>query len=224
MRERRIKGIPKPRRKPVPKYVKKFLLSGEQTRLSKNIRAFARQFPGRSLETVNAMINALIKFHRKRMGLPEMKGVYAKRTAEQILTDKYIAVVKGAEAGHASFAAIEGCVDYNVALCAMLRAKRIPAKFVREGIHSMTHFYVEGKWYEADPTSGLARIIAERLAIRGKIIAASKLNFLIKPIGPGRMHSIQMGKKLGTFAEGLDAWSIGIRSLENFDKYKKPNT
>ena len=206
----------------VPRSVARFLNPGKQTQITKTVRKYASSFPGTGLGAVRKIIGDLTSFERRHFWRRDLAGVYAKRSAEQIISDRFVAVPKGNRESLGQYAAVAGCVDYNVALCAVLRAKGIPAKFTREKLHSTTLFFLNGKWYEADPANSLTRQLAEALIRRGRKIDLSKIPGLITEIPGSRQRLMNYEKQFGQFAEGLDAWDIGIRSLRNFAKYNPP--
>lgn len=221
MARKRISARPVKRRRLPPKLLlpaklRKFLKPGKQTALTKTVRAYANRFPGASLGTVRVILADLVKFKRKKFDLTELTDIYAKRNAETIIKDRFVAVSRSRQG---IFTAVEGCVDYNVALCAVLRAKGIPAKFTRHGIHSTTMFFLNGKWFEADPLIELTRRIARNLRTVAGHSDPKKIPPLIRIVPDGTFRQIEQVKKAGLFAEGLDAWDVGITSLSDFTKY-----
>ncbi len=203
----------------LPARLRKFLKPGKQTAVTKTVRGYARRFPGASMEAVRAVLADLVRFKRKKFDLQGLSGIYAKRNAATIIRDRFVVVSKSRQG---NFTAVEGCVDYNVALCVVLRAKKIPAKFTREGIHSTTLFFLDGKWFEADPLTELTRRVARSRGAAALHIDPKKIPPLITPVSEARFREIEEKKQSDAFAEGLDAWDIGITSLSKFGKYNPP--
>lgn len=197
---------------------KGFLRAGQQSFFTKAIVDYARKFPGNNLESIGAMVSDIASFKRRHYTAQNIGKAYAKSSAHEIIESRSVAITKGKNLG--ALAAVEGCLDYNVALCTALRAKGIPAKFVRIGLHSLTHFFFNGKWFEADPTSGIARTLAERMNRRGQRVDVTKLPPLVKPIDFRRQEEINSARQRGAYAEGLDAWAIGIKSIGDFHKFE----
>ncbi len=197
----------------------KFLKAGKQTKVTRVVRQFANRFPGNDLKAVQALVNAISKFPRKKFTINDLSDIYLKRTAEQIIKDNFVAVVHGENLG--TYAAIAGCVDYNLVVCAALRAKGIPAKFVRAGLHSTTHFFIGNKWYEMDPTNVIVRSFAKRMKRLGKIVPEGNLPELIEPLSESQLRTYSKHRGMGLAAEGFDAWAIGMRSLKDFKKFDK---
>ena len=194
---------------------------GLQTRVTSAVKAYAAGFKGEGLDFVRNVLDGMARFRRKPFSASELSKIYARRSADQIIRDRFVAFPKVNEFEPGMHAAVGGCIDYNIVLCAVLRARGIPAKFTREGVHSRTHFFAGGKWYEADPTIALTRHIAELRMRRGKPVNGADLPHYISEISPERRAELDRKKAVGTFAEGLDAWDIGILSLKDFSKYMK---
>ena len=197
----------------------KFLKAGKQTKITRTVRQFANRFPGNDLRAVHALVEEIAKFPRKKFTVQELPAVYLKRTAEQIIKDKFVAVVHGENPG--TYAAVAGCIDYNLVACAAFRAKGIPAKFVRAGLHSTTHFFMGNRWYEMDPTNVIARSFAKRMKRLGKIVPEGNLPELIEPLSESQLRTYSKHRGMGLAAEGFDAWAIGMRSLKDFKKFDK---
>ena len=214
---RKRRPPPKPK---VPSKLRRFLKPGKQTTVTKAVKEYADRFPGADMNAVNAILADLVKFKRKKFDLQGLRGIYAKRDAATIIRDRFVAVSKSRQG---VFTAVEGCVDYNVALCAVLRAKGIPAKFTRHGIHSTTMFFLDGKWFDADPLTELTRRVARSLAGRPGAPDPKKIRAIIEPVSRGTLSQMERDKQLRLFAEGLDAWAIGLTSLSKFGKFNPPN-
>ncbi len=216
-----LKGPTPKRKKPLPREAARYLRQGLQTRVTPSVKGYASQFHGSGLKMVRHVLEDLGRFRRKHLPMEELRKVYAKRSADDILRDRWIAFPKGERIEPSRYAAIAGCIDYNVVLCAVLRAKGIPAKFTRESLHSATLFFLNGRWYKADPTVYLTRYAAELHIRRGNNVDLSKIPGPVEEVPEHRLWLMEQAKQLGHFAEGLDAWDIGIFSLRSFDKYQK---
>jgi hypothetical protein len=208
-----------PAKNALPPRVSKFLRAGQQTKITGAVRGYASLFPGNSLETVEKIVKDISRFKRKHLPIEELKKVYAKRTAAQILKDRWIAVIGGQNRMAGQYSAVAGCLDYNTVLCSALRAKGIPAKFVRDKLHSTTFFYLNGNWFEADPSVELTRRLAKAFLRKEPRLNLSSIPGSVIPVSGSRLRYISEGKQLGYAAEGTDAWAIGIKSLKDFGKY-----
>jgi len=206
------------RKRGFPPQIKKFLGAGKQTEAGVAVMAYSLGFSGKSIETVRAIISDLASFKRMHLKPGRLTELYAKRTAGEIIGSRSVATA-GSTQG--SYSAVLGCIDYNLALCAVLRAKGIPAKFTREGIHSTTHFYINGRWFEADPVNRLSKRLTSKMRRRESQRYVTRLGPVIRSIGPERQVEIRRGKQRGTYAEGLDAWDLGIHSIKDFRKYER---
>lgn len=186
--------------------VRHFLIAGKQTKVTRRIRAYANKFPNQDIATVKKIMLDLVSFKRIEYSELEIKKVYSKRTASEILRDRTIATT--ANPKHGLHGRVAGCIDYNILLCATLRAKRIPAAFVRKKEHSTTIFFLNGKWYLADPLityrNSLTKNIDSRIETSKPDI--SELNF-------------QSLKESPSLAIGLDAHGVGIFDITDYKKY-----
>ena len=192
---------------PLPTHMgvdERFLQSGEQTRITSGIKDFADRFPGKGVEDVRAVMTEIARFKREKCNKNSIRNKYSQRTASEIIEDRKVYVADKADSKHAS---IQGCIDYNVALCAVLRAKGIPAKFTRAEDHATTHFKVDGMWYIAD-------VLAK---VTNRVKTDKEPETL--PITQEKLEDIEYLKGRGKYAEGLDAWDIGIKSLQDYHKY-----
>lgn len=183
----------------------KFLASGPQTEITQTVRDYANKFSGRDLKTVEEIMRDISHFKRTRCTPQTIDSLYAKRTAEEIIKARSVTVF-GEHVG--------GCLDYSTALCAALRAKKIPAKFSRFRTHAFVQFFLDGKWFESDTLAVLALRIAAKHALH-----ISTTPVPIKLVGEERLKQIEEARAQHAYAEGLDAWSIGIRSFADFTKY-----
>lgn len=195
----------KPRKKPVflvqripPVKHKEWLNPGKQTRITKIVFDFAAGFKGSKEQIVSSALKALLSFPKQELGLGGLEEYYSKRTADEIISSGKI-IVGNANAKEKFL--VEGCLDVSLALAAVCRAKGIPAKFCRILNHSAVVFFNGEKWLKADIHEG------------GRILEFSEKNLdWIE-----RQKKKPLGKRL--YAEGLDAWDIGIHSLKDFLKY-----
>tara|TARA_Y100000310_G_scaffold261606_1_gene271022 strand:+ start:47 stop:631 length:585 start_codon:yes stop_codon:yes gene_type:complete len=191
---------PKKRLLPVKKVVTKNrtqigLVSGSQTRITPIVKKFVSGFEGApSLELATKMVKSL-KSHlkEKKLKLSAFSKRYVRRTASQIIESGFVEKLKGQANGIQS----TGCVEYTIATCASLRAKGIPAFFVRIGAHSYTLFKVKGKMFVADLTK----------------------NKPVWELSREEKRLARIKSKKGQYAIGKDAWAVGIRNIEDFGKY-----
>ncbi len=102
-------------------------------------------------------------------------------------------------------------MDYGNALCAVLRAKGIPAKFTRTVNHSKVHLFIDRQWYEAD----VLRLVGYK---DGKTIDSTEEKAL-QPVTEEKRYLNGIAKANGGYAEGLDSHDIGIRSLKDFNRF-----
>ncbi|MBN1940676.1 MAG: transglutaminase domain-containing protein [Candidatus Diapherotrites archaeon] len=181
---------------PVP--AKQWLASGTMTRRTKAITDFASRFQGAPMKIARDACKEIAAFRRLPLGIKQLRRYYARRTADEIIRSRLI--VTGNQSTKEKGFEVEGCIDYCNALCAILRAKGIPAMFVREMNHSVVHFFTGKTWMRADPTYGTAGIIGEAKSAWIKKQKKKK---------KGKRH----------YAEGFDSHDIGIFSLNDFAKY-----
>jgi hypothetical protein len=193
---------------------KRFLGQGKQTKITMRITAFASAFPGTTIETVKKIVDAVSRIKLVKFSEREIERVYSKRSAEKILSDGFVAIADKAKFGEV-WARVNGCIDHNVVLCAILRAKGIPAMFVRRRNHSLTYFFLDGRWFVANPTNAITEREARRLGIS---IPGTEP---VKPLTEKMLQKNATEAKEGGFAAGLDAWAIKIRNIRDFGKYDK---
>jgi len=136
----------------LPEEVEKYLEPGEQTKISPEIQRIADSIEGNTLEKAQGILN----WGRDVIGRGEFtnrsydKNVFRKRTAEQILKDRYLT----------------GCTDYALLFITIARACGIPAKYVetidrewleKGGTDISGHVYAQiydeekGEWVWVDP-------------------------------------------------------------------------
>ncbi len=195
MKKKRIMGktAAKPIRKPVAR--RRVLKPGPQSRPGPALRAFAARFPGKpSAELVRHMAKAMLT----NLKVVKVKGKqfsesYSRRTAEQILSSGKVFALKGKLSGVQSI----GCLDFTIAMTAALRARGIPASFVRIGTHSYSVVKLGGERFIVDLTHK-----AE----------------LVWKLSETESRLIQIKKKKKEFAIGKDAWSVGIRGIRDFER------
>ena len=100
----------------LPEEIRRFLEPGEQTEISPEIQRIADTIEGNTLEKAQGILN----WGRELIEQGEFtnrsydKNVFRKRTAEQILKDRYLT----------------GCTDYALLFITIARACGIPAKYV----------------------------------------------------------------------------------------------
>jgi len=93
-----------------------------------------------------------------------------------------------------------GCVDHGLALTATLRALDVPAFFGRRGHRTLVFFRLKGKNYVVDPSRHTKDPEPRELTLHDQ-------------------KAYQSLKDIGGFNCGRDAWSIGITSIRDFNKY-----
>ena len=86
------------------------------------IKEYASSFQTTGMPLVKQLMLDVASFRRKRYTKQDIAKVYAKHTGSKILSSRSVSV-------HGK--RILGCIDYGLALCTALRAKGVPAKFVR---------------------------------------------------------------------------------------------
>lgn len=186
-----------------------YLQDGEQTKRTAAVSEFASRHPGNDLTTVESIVKDIASFRVIQHDTDGIRNEYSRRTADEIISSREVAT--GALDANEKERAL-GCIDYNVALCAVLRAKGIPAKFTRRQDHSETHFLLNGTWYRAD-------IVHQREVDRqGGMDPDSQLK-PVMPLPDALRRLNEMMRSSGQYAEGLDAWDIGIRTWKDFGKY-----
>lgn len=148
------------------------------------VKSYAARFPGKNINAVDAIVRDVSGFERVAVDNGVLRRFYARRSAEDILASRKIIFKKP----------VQGCVDYATVLCAVLRAKGIPAFFGRLfSNHSVTLFRMGNEWYRADPTP-------ERVQ--------------------EGFHLVQVNPKTEFkhyLAIGSSARDIGLRSIDDFD-------
>jgi hypothetical protein len=149
------------------------------------------------LETVKAMMMALRKFKKVPLSPETMEKFYGKRTAEDIIGTKTIAML-GARNRKKTGMKVLGCNDYCLALIGLLKAKGIKALYFwdKSTHHSRVLFYLSRRPYLADPTVHLTR------------------SPLIAPLKPKEFKKFLRDK--GEEAKkGKDMWDVGFYGLED---------
>lgn len=180
----------------------KRFLSGRQTVITPNVLRFAESFKGNDLLTAQRIVARFADpriFRRVRLSFNGLKRFYAKRTADDIIYSKTI-VAMNPKLRKEKEPMVHGCADHAVAIAAVFRAKGIQADVVRQLDHSFVLFKLEGKWFIADPTDPLPE-----KRVREFIGADTKL--------------AKMLEERGAFVRGLDLWDLGIKSINDFQKY-----
>ena len=163
--------------------IKKYLKSGKQTQITPLLEKTASSFRKREFELILEILD-WVKNNLKKSSSSEKKDLlFRKRTSDEIVKSKIAT----------------GCTDYALVFIALIRAKKIPAKYIEaiwlkwldkrdeqyiEG-HVFVECFINNKWYIIDPQEGAIKIDYRRFVI---------------------------------FAKGLDSWDIGIN---NFNDLKK---
>lgn len=128
---------------------KDYLQKGQQTSITPQIKEISQTLQGENLDYVS---NALIWLHKNiNKAIPddiEKNDVFRKRTADQIISDKYFS----------------GCTDYALVFIVLCRAKGLETKYVEaiktswleEGGNSIQgHIFAEcligDRWIQIDP-------------------------------------------------------------------------
>lgn len=195
--------------------------TGIQTRVTPLVKKFATGFPRRNRKTVQRMVNFIHENFRlikpPQVKFNEMKEVYGKRTAAQIISSKTYAG-KGF-----------GCNDMCVALISALKAKGIPCKFIRttgtawyrgeikpatRRAHSLVMLKLEGRILIADPFATEAKDRLN-LVLPEKEIPAFHKQYPFTELEPFRLERVETMKKRGLWFEGRDAWEMGINKYDD---------
>ncbi len=129
--------------------INKWLREGKQTKITPLIKKITSQIPG---ENFNFIINLISWINNNLNKKPHNKKNFRKRTANQILNDKYTT----------------GCTDVGLIFVVICRCKKIPTKYIEtvrkewllknqgeEGGHIFAEIYINKKWYLIDPTKGI---------------------------------------------------------------------
>ena len=195
-----------------------YLRAGKQTKLGLPVLKFAQRFPGKNLASVELIVKELANLKRKKLDPEKISQYYSKRSASEVLKDGFVVIDK-TMATKLPRGRVMGCVDYHIVLCAVLRAKGIPARFVRVKDHSVVHFFLNNNWYEADVNKALTVRKADALGMRnGYSSAGFKIPDPVRKLNP---EEYEKEKKEGTYAHGLDAWAIGIKGIRDYSKFIK---
>lgn len=155
-----------------------FLREGEQTKITENISKIASEFTAADFDLVVQIIKWIHKNLKPSHNKKLKDEIFRKRTADQIIKDGFTT----------------GCTDVALVFIALVRAKKIPAKYVEairrkwvesggedfiEG-HVFAEVYLDNRWYIIDPTESCLKFWYDRWVI---------------------------------YANGLDSWDIGIHDL-----------
>ena len=180
-------------------------MAGRQAKATALVKAFAKKFPGKNLETIKNMMKALREFKKVPLSPAVMEKFYARRTAEDIIGTKTIAML-GARERKMTGMEVLGCNDYCLALIGLLKAKGIKAEYLWEQKkhHSRVIFYLNKQPFLADPTVHLTR---QPMLTPLK---AKEFKAYLKGLGEGARR-------------GKDMWDAGLFSLEDAwgDVWKK---
>ena len=213
--------IVKPGRKNARKIARAnpFIEGGYQTiATGPSTRAFALRHPGISPKATRALIDDVASIRLRDVGPRLAQEAYSKQTAENIFRSRQIPVAyqegklpSGESYTYPAF----GCNSQCVALTAALRAKHIPAAFIRlfkgEGgvlgtvkgtSHAVVLFNLGGMKFIGDP---FARELGNRM-----------LAFT-----PEMQERFSEMEKIGSLSVGRDAWDLGITAYGRYHHIKK---
>lgn len=173
---------------------------GGQVWITPTVKKFVEPFKlTDEIYSLKPIIRAVMNLKPQVLSLKDLRGVYAKRTATDIIHSGKVAILSKMD--RQKHGTVLGCVDCGIALVAALRAKGIKAQFARNEANSLVFFKFDGKEYSIDPSRYRRKLIpTELLDIHRNIYARDA--------------------KRGRFAIGRDAWDIGMTSFDDFGKYK----
>ncbi len=141
------------------------------------------------LERITNLGYKIAKIPIHELPRDKLIGVYAKRSAEQIIKDNVVYAKRKGSFG----AEVSGCVDQTHVAVACLRYMGIEARFVRWAMHSMAAFSLGGKEYFLDPFANARYKESPIVELKGE-----------------KLMALKIGKKIGVYYEGLDANDIGL--------------
>jgi len=192
-----------------------WLRPGSQTRKTQRIVAFAGK-KERSMRSVQAILEKIITLKRAKFTGHEIEKHYSRRSATKIIRDGFIALSEP----YKNRGRVGGCVDYNVVLCSTLRTIGTPASFVRRKDHSVTRFILGNKVYEVDPLIEIRNnLLKESESRNGHSVYGIPIKPSIYEVTEKIKKRDQKFKREGKFAQGRDAWEIGIRSIKDYSKF-----
>lgn len=133
-----------------------YLKSGQQTKITKQIRQVAADFKLKGIDLIFEILTWLHQNIKLKSELGYKNKVFRRRTASQIITSGYAC----------------GCTDYALVFISLIRAKSIPAKYIEaintdwfqkhdlnhlEG-HVFSEVYLNNRWYIIDPQAAVIRV------------------------------------------------------------------
>jgi len=161
-----------------------YLKDTEQITITDNIKNIANNFKQKDLDLILEILGWISNnFKNVENDREEKMKLFRNRTADEIIKSRKVT----------------GCTDYAIIFIALVRAKKIPTKYIEairkrwldigdedhiEG-HVFAECQINDKWYIVDPQEGTIRTDYRRYVI---------------------------------FKKGLDSWDIGIK---NFDDLKE---
>ncbi len=182
------------------------------------VRSFVKKHPGITPKAIWELINDVASIPLVNVG-PKLAGeAYSKQTAEDIFKSKKIPVAYQSGTrpnGEPYIYPAFGCNSLCVALSAALRAKHIPAVFVRlykgqnnvlgtiKGeSHAVVLFNLGGARFVADPfeIEPEKRMLAFTAEMRERFAEM---------------------EKIGSLSVGRDAWDLGITAYDKYHHHKK---
>jgi hypothetical protein len=195
-----------------------FLEGGLQTIIGSSTRAFVARHPGISEKAVKKMIDEIAGFQLVNAGRKTATEAYARQTAEDIFKTRKIPVIylQGISPKSEIFSYPGwGCNALCTALSAALRAKGIPAAFVRlnklndgtlgvkQGVkHTIVLFNIGKKQFIADPFEK----------------NPEKRMIEFTPEMHARFAEME---RQGLLAVGRDSWDLGITSHSSYGNLEK---
>ena len=180
---------------------------GKQITAGKHAKAFAQRFSGKDIETIKRIVKEIHSIEKVAVSVKDFIRSYGKRNSENILSSKKI-LTFNVEGGKL---AKVGCNDLCIALLGVLKAKGIPATYVRELLfrgrkrrwpHSRVKIKLGKKEYLLDPFT-------------------SKKEGQVKEIDFETKKMISKKQSKNTWIEAKDAWSLGINDWGYFLSMKK---
>lgn len=175
---------------------KKWVRSGQQTKMTPEIKNLAKILKGRDQFDTIFNIFKWIKGNLKFVKSWEWRRQnLRKRTAQEIIKSRKVS----------------GCGDKAVIFAVLARANDIPAKIVET---------LEEEWLIAKVSSPVSGHVFVDVFINGKWIIADPT---IGNLGIG--YNWPLGKRFVIYKKGLDSWNIGIKKLDDlrskFLKFKE---
>ena len=163
--------------------VSTWLEEGKQSKITPKIREICSKFKGDELEKIFQILTWIDKNMHEEKDRKKVLKLFATRTADQLIKDKNDT----------------GCHDSALLLVTLLRAVKIPAKYLvgidkirpTRGGHCVVEAYVGNRWILIDPTYFQLNLIPSRSHFYNQ-------NWIIK--------------------EGKDSWDCGIKTHSDWKK------